>query len=143
MSDITEKLDKVIKLAESSSIDMEEVRQEIPKLMEFEWAYWGQMSGEVGGRVDYVYGGITGERDVTEDDTGYITLEHPFVKGEDGKYHTIEEEWQISTYWSTEHFEVSMRTKVENVEEVYKFIEEVSEQFDKFELDTLDKEEEE
>lgn len=139
---ITEKLDRVIKLAESSLIDMEEVKQEIPKLMEFEWEYWGQMSGEVGGRVDYVYGGITGERDVTEESTAYITLEHPFVKDEDGKYHTIEDRWQISTYWSTEHFEVSMKTKVENIEEVYKFIEEVSEQFDKFELDTLDKEEE-
>ena len=130
---LAESLNKTVKLAESSSIDMDEVKKEIPKLMEFEWEYWAQISGEVGGRIDYRDGGIYGERYVRDEDNAYITLEHPFVKGEDGKYHTIEDEWQISTYWSGDHFEVSSKQKVTNIQQVYDFIQNLPKEFDEFE----------
>lgn len=114
----------------------ESLSELIPSLEEFEIKFYGECEGEVGGTVDYVYGGLKDTHYETEGDTGFITLEHPFLK-QDDKYITKEDEWKISCYWSTDFFEVKEESYIETIEEVYSFIEEISSRFENFELETI------
>lgn len=138
-----EELKELIHEAEEEvkkDINLKEITKEslanlIPELKEFEIKFWGECSGEVGGEIDYVYGGIKNTFNATEDDTGYITLEHPFVK--EGDEYVTKEDWQISCSWSTDFFDVSEKQKVETIEDVYKFILDIQVYFDDFELQTI------
>lgn len=115
-------------------LDKDSLAKLIPTLEEFEIEFYGQCTDEVGGTIDYEYGGLKDTHVETEEDTGYITLEHPFIR----ETKTFDENtWEISVSWSTEYFDVHEKTIVNSVEEVYDFIISASEYFDAFELQTI------
>lgn len=92
-----------------------------------EFKFDGTVSGETAGEIDYVYGGLKNQREVTESATGYISIE----KAEDGT-------WEYSTSWWSDTFDVSDSGKgYESLEDLLPAIAEYIEGFDDFELEGL------
>ena len=123
------------------TINLKEVTKEslatiIKELKEFELEFTGSCRDEVGGSIDYVNGGLTGTYMTEEEDRGYITFEHPFIK-QDNDYKIIEDEWIIECYWETDHFEVREKADVEKLDDIYDFILDIQARFDTFELETI------
>ena len=108
----------------------------IKEMKEFEIEFTASCTDEVGGSIDYVNGGLTGTYMTDEEDRGYITFEHPFIK-QDGDYKIKEDEWIIECHWETDHFEVKEKANVEKLDDIYDFILDIQDRFDTFELETI------
>lgn len=139
------KLKKLIKEAQDqgekiniTDINDDTLAQLLPQIQPVEIEFYGRCCDEVGGTMDYEHGGIKDTWVADEVDTGYICLEHPFsIKY--GKGVEDSEKWEISCSWATDHFEVKESKIVNTLQDVYDFIKDISQHFEDFELETIDR----
>ncbi len=143
MENITVKLNKSINEAldiKEEPINLKEITKEtlatlIPEFQELEIEFYGRIEEEIGGTIDYVYGGLKDTHMTNEDAQGFISLEHPTWKPDETE--DSNKIWQMACSWSTINFDIDEHQKVETLEDVYDFILDIKSRFDEFELQKI------
>lgn len=83
----------------------------VPYLEECEIVFNASASGEVGGEIDYEYGGLKNTYETTEEGQGEILVD----KLDNGK-------WNVKISWGTDHFDIWANTQVSTLQELYDLI---------------------